>query len=70
MSTTADLLAKVRAVLEDSAGEGRTITFAEIEKRVGERIGAWNKVLDPIYEDCINKGHPDLTCIISYKDTG
>jgi hypothetical protein len=66
MSTTADLLAKVRAVLEDSAGEGRTITF----KRVGERIGAWNKVLDPIYEDCINKGHPELTCIIIYKDTG
>jgi hypothetical protein len=70
MSTNADLIARVRTVLEDSARAGRTISFAEIEKRLEERIGAWSKVLDPIYEDCINKGHPDLTCIIIYKETG
>src|SRR5262249_4943467 len=35
-----DFIARVRAVLEDSARAGRTITFAEIEKRVEERIAA------------------------------
>jgi hypothetical protein len=68
MSSTADLTVKVRAVLEDSARAGRTITFAEIEKQVEERISAWNKLLDPIYEDCITKGHPDVTVIVIYKD--
>ena len=70
MSTTADLTVTVRSVLEDSARAGRTTTFAEIEKLVGERIAAWNKLLDPIYEDCIIKRHPDLTATVIYKDTG
>jgi len=47
---------------------GKTITFGEIERRIGLKIGAWNKVLDPIYEDCRTQGHPDLTAIIIYKE--
>jgi hypothetical protein len=70
MATAADLTVKVRFVLEDSTRAGRTITFAEIEKLVGERIAAWHKLLDRIYDDCITKGHPDLTAIVIYKDTG
>jgi hypothetical protein len=65
-----NLISKVRDVLMDSARAGKTITFTEIEKRVGEKIGAWRKVLDPIYEDCIAKGHPDLTAIVIYKEIG
>jgi hypothetical protein len=49
---------------------GKTITFGELERKIGVKIGAWNKVLDPIYEDCRTQGHPDLTVIIIYKETG
>ena len=68
MPTGIDLIPRVRAVLEDSAR--KTITFGEIERKIGVKIGAWNKVLDPIYEDCRTQGHPDLTAIIIYKETG
>src|SRR6516162_9214514 len=68
MPTGIDLIPRVRAVLEDSARVGKTITFGEIERRIGLKIGAWNKVLDPIYEDCRTQGHPDLTAIIIYKE--
>jgi hypothetical protein len=34
------------------------------------KIGAWNKVHDPIYEDCRIQRRPDLTAIIIYKETG
>jgi hypothetical protein len=61
MPTGIDLIPRVRAVLEDSARVGKTITFGEIERKIGVKIGAWNKVLDPIYEDCRTQGHPDLT---------
>ena len=70
MPTGIDLIPRVRAVLEDSARVGKTITFGEIERKIGVKIGAWNKVLDPIYEDCRTQGHPDLTAIIIYKETG
>jgi hypothetical protein len=70
MPTASDLIPRVRAVLADSARAGKTITFGDIERRVGEKIPAWNKVLDPIYEDCRAQGHPDLTAIIIYKETG
>jgi hypothetical protein len=69
MLTGIDLISRGRAVLEDSARVGKTITFGEIERRVGVKVGAWNKV-DPIYEDCRTQGHPDLTAIIIYKETG
>ena len=70
MPTDTDLMSRVRNVVIDSARAGKTITFSEIEKRVGEKIAAWKKVLDPIYEDCIAKGHPDLTAIVIYNATG
>jgi hypothetical protein len=70
MPTDIDLVPRVRAILEDSATQRKTITFGEIERRVGEKIAAWNKVLDPIYDDCMAQGHPDLTAIVIYKETG
>jgi hypothetical protein len=56
MPTDTDLISKVRGVLMDAARAGKTITFSEVEKKVGEQIGAWRKVLDPIYEDCVARG--------------
>ena len=70
MPTHTDLVSRVRDVLEDSAKAGKTITFGEIERQVGVKIAPWNKVLDPIYDDCMAQGHPDLTVIVIYKDTG
>jgi hypothetical protein len=70
MPTDTDLVSRVRAILEVSATERKTITFGEIERRVGEKIAAWNKVLDPIYDDCMAQGRPDLTAIVIYKETG
>ena len=70
MPTDIDLVPRVRAILEDSATQRKTITFGEIERRVGEKIAAWNKVLDPIYDDSMAQGHPDLTAIVIYKETG
>ncbi len=70
MPTDTDLISKVRDVLMESARAGKTITFSEIEKKVGEKIAAWKKVLDPIYEDCIAKGRPDQTAIVIYNATG
>jgi hypothetical protein len=70
MPTHTDLVSRVRDVLEDSARVGKTITFGEIERQVGVKIAPWNKVLDPIYDDCMAQGHPDLTVIVIYKDTG
>ena len=70
MPTDTDLISKVRDVLLDSAKAGKTITFSEIEKRVGDAIAAWKKVLDPIYEDCMAHEHPDLTAIVIYNATG
>jgi hypothetical protein len=43
------------------------ISFSEIETRIGERIGAWSKVLDPIYEESRALGKPDLTSIVIYR---
>jgi hypothetical protein len=55
------LIAKVREVLESCAAAGKMISFSEIETRVGEKIGAWSKILDPIYEEVRALGKPDLT---------
>jgi hypothetical protein len=70
MAPDIDLTSRVRDVLKNCARERKTITFGEVEKRVGEKIAAWNKVLDPIYEDCRTRGHPDLTAIVIYRETG
>jgi hypothetical protein len=70
MPTDTDLISKVRDVLMESARAGKTITFSEIERTVGEKIAAWKKVLDPIHEDCKAQGSPDLTAIIIYTATG
>jgi len=70
MPTDTELISKVRGVLMDAASAGKTITFSEVEKKVGEQIGAWRKVLDPIYEDCVARGRPDLTAIVIYNATG
>jgi hypothetical protein len=70
MSTAADLIPRVKDVLFDAARAGKTISFGEIERRLGEKVGAWNKVLDPIYQDCVSQRCPDLTAIIIYKETG
>jgi hypothetical protein len=67
MSRDSDLIAKVRELLELCASEGKLISFSEIESRIGERVGAWNKILDPIYEELRAEGKPDLTSIIIYK---
>jgi hypothetical protein len=68
MSQDRDLIDRVREVLESSASAGKMISFSEIETRIGEKIGgAWNKVLDPIYEETRALGEPDLTSIVIYK---
>jgi hypothetical protein len=61
-----NLVSKVREVLAECAS-ARMISFSEIEARVGEKVGAWHKVLDPIYEELRTLGKPDLTTIIIYK---
>jgi hypothetical protein len=70
MSTKVDVISNVRDVLIHSAKVGKTITFGEVEKKVGEEIGAWKNVLDSIHEDCVAKGYPDLTAIVIYNATG
>jgi hypothetical protein len=67
MSRDDDLVAKVREVLEACAGAGKMISFSEIETRIGEKVVAWNKVLDRIYEELRALGKPDLTSIVIYK---
>ncbi len=62
-----DLVAKVREVLEECASARKMISFSEIETRIGEKVGAWHKVLDPIYEELRTLGKPDLTSIVIYK---
>jgi hypothetical protein len=61
------LIAKIREVLEACASAGKMISFSEIETRIGEKVVAWNKVLDPIYEELRALGKPDLTSIVIYK---
>jgi hypothetical protein len=43
------------------------ISFSEIETHIGEKVVAWNKVLDRIYEELRALGKPDLTSIVIYK---
>jgi hypothetical protein len=62
-----NLIAKVREVLLACARSGKMISFSEIETRIGERIGAWSKVLDPISEESRALGKPDLTSIVIYR---
>ena len=47
MPTDTDLISKVRDVLEACARERKTITFGEIENRVGEKIAAWKRCWTP-----------------------
>jgi hypothetical protein len=61
------LIVRIREVLKSCAGAGKMISFSEIETRIGEMIGAWSKVLDPIYEELRALGQPDLTSIVIYK---
>jgi hypothetical protein len=42
------LVTRVRDVLEACASSGKMISFSEIETRIGAKVVAWNKVLDPI----------------------
>jgi hypothetical protein len=67
MAKDHDLVARVRDVLEACARAGKTVSFSEIETRIGEKVVAWNKVLDPIYEELRVLGKPDLTSIVIYK---
>jgi hypothetical protein len=70
MSTKIDVTSNVRDVLIHCAKVGKTITFSEVEKKLGEEVGAWKNVLDSIHEDCAAKGWPDLTAIVIYNATG
>jgi hypothetical protein len=67
MAKDEHLIARVREVLEACARTRKTLSFSEIEMRIGEKVGAWNKVLDPIYEELRALGKPDLTSIVIYK---
>jgi hypothetical protein len=67
MSKDDELAAKVQEVLEACASARKMISFSEIETRIGEKIVAWSKVLDPIYEELRALGKPDLTSIVIYK---
>ena len=58
MPTGIDLIARVRAVLEDSARAKKTITFGEIERRVGLKIGGGIKFLTPFTRTVGLKGMP------------
>jgi hypothetical protein len=60
-------LPKFGRFLEASASARKMISFSEIETRIGAKVVAWNKVLDPIYEELRALGKADLTSIVIYK---
>jgi hypothetical protein len=70
MSQDSDLIVKVRQTLETYARSGRLARYKDIEERVGRKIRQtqWRQILDPIYEDCVAQGKPDLTAIVVYGD--
>jgi hypothetical protein len=70
MSTDPYIVASVRTILEARARDGRTITFSDLEKRLGTPVSGWKAILDPISQDCRSQGEPDLTCIVVYAATG
>jgi hypothetical protein len=66
-----DLIARVRDVLEARAAEGRLVSYIEIEREIGQTISSsqWHTILDPIYDECMAIGDPDLSAIVVYDDT-
>jgi hypothetical protein len=65
----ANLICRVRQVLEERARKRKLVSYGEIEEQVGVTIASsqWNKMLDPIYEELRHQGEPDLTAIVVYK---
>jgi len=68
---TDDLIFRVREVLEDYARKEKLIEYNQIEKQIGQEILyiQWHEILDPIYEECMALGDPDLTIIVISKET-
>jgi hypothetical protein len=67
MSIENDLVVRVQDALETYARKSALVSFSEIESHVGKKVGRWDKVLDPIYEELRALGKPDLTAIVIYK---
>jgi len=65
------LIFRVQEVLEDYAGNGKLVYYSDIEARIGEEIPffLWHSILDPIYEELMALGKPDLTVIVISKET-
>ncbi len=68
---SSDLIFRVQEVLEDYAGNGKLVYYSDIEARIGEEIPffLWHSILDPIYEELMALGKPDLTVIVISKET-
>ena len=70
-SISSDLIFRVQEVLEDYAGKGKLVYYSDIEARIGEEIPffLWHNILDPIDEELMALGKPDLTAIVISKET-
>jgi hypothetical protein len=68
MSQESNLVFEVRQILEGFASKGKLVRFRDIEDQVGQKIHQhqWRTILDPIYEECVAQGKPDLTAIVVY----
>ena len=63
---------KIWPVLVEVASEKETITYTELVRRAGLRVGPrfLRPYLDRLQEFCLARGYPNLSAIVVRKDTG
>ena len=66
----AGILLRCRAKLVEIARNHAKITYSELAKHLGVVNQSVGLYLNPIYEDEIAAGRPDLTLVVVYSETG
>jgi hypothetical protein len=61
---------KARLIAVARASKPKTITYGALAKLLGVANQSVGRYLNPIYEEEIALGHPDLTVVVVYSKTG
>ena len=64
------ILGRCRTKLIEVASAERTIGYGELAEFLGVVNQSVGRYLNPIYEEEIALGHPDLTVVVVYSGTG
>jgi hypothetical protein len=64
------ITAKCKAELIAVARAGERITYSDLAKLLGVANQSVGRYLNAIYEEEIALGHPDLTVVVVYAETG